>query len=526
MAETKTAIKNPATGETLGSSVMHTVEEVKTRIATARLAQTAWGKLPVKERVKRMRPIKRYIIENADNLVETIARNNGKVRIDALATEVIPAAMAMNYYLKKSPRFLRDRRNHTGNILLMNKRSKVVRVPYGVVGIISPWNYPYAIAFSEVIMALIAGNAVVLKTASETQGVGLALKETIAAADLPPGIFQYVNLPGRLAGDALLENGVDKLFFTGSVAVGKYLMKKASETLTPLSLELGGNDPMLVCEDADLDRAVGGAIWAGFSNAGQSCGGVERVYVHQAVYDVFLQKLTERVQNLRVGYDSDFQTDIGAMTTEKQMKTVQEHINNALQQGARIAAQSAASVDQQLRQFLPATVLCDVNHNMTVMREESFGPVMGLMKVQSMEEAVQLANDSNLGLTASVWSKKRRKGEAFAKKIRAGVVTVNDHLMSHGLPETAWGGFKQSGIGRTHGKLGFDEMTQPQTIVHDILPGVKKNLWWHPYSPKLYEGLKGILMFLYGRSLAQRIHGKSKLFSIFPRMFTINRKRL
>ena len=196
-------------------------------------------------------------------------------------------------------------------------------MPFGVVGIISPWNYPFAIPFSEVIMALLAGNAVILKAATETQVVGHTLRECIEAAGLPDGVFTYLNLPGSVAGDAFLESGVDKLFFTGSVPVGKYLMKKASETLTPVSLELGGNDPMIVCDDADLKRAAAGAVWAGLQNAGQSCGGVERIYVDRKIYFPFLALLKEAVEKLRVGYDTDHTMDIGAMTTRRQMDTVQ-----------------------------------------------------------------------------------------------------------------------------------------------------------------------------------------------------------
>jgi succinate-semialdehyde dehydrogenase/glutarate-semialdehyde dehydrogenase len=396
-------------------------------------------------------------------------------------------------------------------------------VPWGVVGIISPWNYPFAIPFSEVVMGLLAGNAVVLKVASQTQIVGRALERCFLSAGLPEGIFAYVNLPGHLAGTALLEAGINKIFFTGSTAVGKQLMAKAAETLTPLCLELGGNDPMLVCPDADLERAAGGAVWAGMQNCGQTCAGVERIYVHQDVYQPFLDLLAEKVRARRVGPDTDHRVDLGAMTTPQQMEKVRRHVRDALERGATIYAQSACPQDSP-GHFLPAMVLTGVDHSMPLMREETFGPVVGVMQVADVDEAVRLANDGELGLTASVWSRNRKAARKLAARLQAGVVTINDHLISHGLPETPWGGFKQSGLGRTHGALGFAEMTQPQCLVDDFMPGVKRNLWWHPHSPDVYAGIKGILHFLYGPRLCDRLAGVWRLAKFFPRMFTRDRR--
>lgn len=523
MSEIQTANQtkaiNPATGEVLGYSPLHSVEDLQNAIQKAREAQKDWAALPVKKRVKYIKSIRAYIVQNADKLSEIISKDNGKLRVDALAAEVVPAAMAVAYYCKKAEKFLNDRKLAAGNIILSFKRSKVVRAPFGVIGIISPWNYPFAIPFYQVIMGLLAGNAVILKTASETQMVGLALKESIEAAGLPDGVFTYLNMPGRVAGSAFLESGIDKLFLTGSVDVGKIIMAKAAETLTPICLELGGNDAMIVCEDADLYRAAGGAVWAGFSNAGQSCGGVERIYVHESVYESFLEILKEKVENLKVGYDAGYKMDMGSMTTKKQLEAVNKHIEQAVSMGAAVYAQSKTPENPDLHNFIPATVLTNVNHDMDVMRHESFGPVVGVMKVKNMEEAVELANDSYLGLTGSVWSKNRKKAEKIGRQIKAGSITINDHLMSHGLAETSWGGFKESGIGRSHGELGFNEMTQPQMIVKDIMPGVKKDLWWQPYNEAIYRGIKGIIDMLYGNKISRKLSGTARLIKIIPRMF-------
>jgi succinate-semialdehyde dehydrogenase/glutarate-semialdehyde dehydrogenase len=518
MAEAYTEMVSPADGRKLGRSPLDDAEAARAAIARARQAQPAWAELGVAERRRMLRPVRDYLVDNADELAAAISADNGKTRVDALATEVVPAAMALAYYLKKARSFLRPRWLMPGNLFMANKVSRLQRVPYGVVGIVSPWNYPFAIPFSEVVMALLAGNAVVLKVATQTQLVGRKLEEAFVSAGLPAGVFSHLNLPGRQAGEALLgQEGVDKLFFTGSVTVGKQLMAQAAETLTPVSLELGGNDPMLVCPDADLERAAAGAVWAGLSNCGQSCGGVERVYVHAAVYERFLEILRRRVEALRIGPDADHRVDLGAMTTTKQMATVREHLDEALSRGARVLAQAPAPAGAG--NFLPATVLVDVDHEMLVMREETFGPVLAVMQVYSMDEAVALANDSHLGLTASVWSTRRRKAWALAGQLMAGAVTINDHLMSHGLAETPWGGFKQSGIGRTHGRLGFDEMTQPRVVVDDLTPGLRKNIWWHPHGPEVYAGLRGILEALYAKGGSRRWQGLKRVAGLLPRGF-------
>jgi len=516
-----TVCTNPATGDVIAMYPTHTIEDVKTAVRNARLAQPAWQALPLKKKVAYVKKFAEYIQKNSARLAEIISQDNGKTIFDAMFAEVGPATLATSYYCNHAAKFLKDRKLGMGNIMLMNKRSRIVRVPYGVVGIISPWNYPFAIPFSEVVMGLLAGNAVILKAASETQVVGHALKECVEYAGLPEHVFTYINMPGRKAGDAFIDAGVDKLFFTGSVPVGKYLMKKASERLTPLVLELGGNDAMIVCDDADLYRAACGAVWAGMQNSGQSCGGVERIYVDKKVYHKFLAILKERVEGLRVGDGKYLTSDIGAMTTRKQMMTVQEHIDDALAKGAKIFAQSKCPQNCK-GNFMPCTVLTDVNHTMLTMKDETFGPVVGVMAVDSMEEAIKLANDSNLGLTCSVWSKNRKKAVQIGRRVMAGAVMINDHLMSHGLAETPWGGFKESGIGRTHGDIGFAEMTQPQVVVNDFLsaaPFVRRQFWWQPFEKLQYDGMKGLIDLFHGKGFWERFIGFNKLIHAFYRSF-------
>jgi len=510
---------NKATGEETGSTKVDGVEEFKIVIEKAKAAQKEWELVPVSKRAAIIKKLSYIICERSDELAKTISEDNGKTRVDAIITEILPTAMSASYYAKKAKKFLKTRYLKPGSILLANKISRIKRVPFGVIGIISPWNYPFAIPFSEVVMGLLAGNSVILKTAAETQMVGNILKEVFEEAGLPEYVFNYVNMPGKIAGDAFLENGIDKLFFTGSVPVGKYLMGKAAETLTPVSLELGGNDAALVCPDSDIKRTVDGIIWAGFQNAGQSCGGVERVYVHEDIYDDFLEDLKTKVEKLRVGYDENFNVDIGVMTTERQVATVKRHIDEAIEKGAVLFAKSECADEKKWKNLLCPCVLTNVDHQMLVMKEESFGPVIGVMKVKDMDEAIFYANDSSLGLSASVWSSNRKNAIRIASKIKAGAVCINDHLMSHGLAETPWGGFKESGIGRTHGEIGFAEMTEPQVIVNDIMPLVKRDMWWHPHSKKVYDGIKGILDLLYGKGIKKRISGLYRMILLFPRTF-------
>jgi len=509
---------NPATGEEIGQTGENPVEELSQAVQRAKLAQEIWEKKSFTERKGHLLKIRDYLASHADELSEIISKDSGKTRVDAISTEVLASAMAITYYAKNGAKVLRRKKLSGGSILTINKRSYVDRVPYGVIGIISPWNYPFAIPFHEVSMALIAGNAVILKTATQTLEVGKALTACIDAAELPQGLFQFVNIPGKIAGDAFIESGIDKLFFTGSVPVGKQLMKKASEKLLPISLELGGNDPMIVCKDANLYRAVSGAIWAGYSNAGQSCAGVERVYVDEKIYPQFVSLLKQKLNQMQVGADTSFNVAVGSLTTENQLHTVQRHVADAESKGASVY--KADTVQKEAHGlFHPLTVIENATTQMDVQREETFGPVVTVTKFSTLDEAITMANDSSLGLTASVWTTDKKLAHQIASKLEVGSVMINDHLMSHGLAETPWGGWKESGYGRTHGYLGLEAMTQPRVVIDDWLPGLQKNMWWHPHSKQVYEGLKGGIHFLYSKNISLRLSGAVNLVKVFLRSF-------
>lgn len=515
---------NPATGESLGSVPVQSVAEVHAIIDRARTAQRQWAAVPAKQRARRIRRCVDYLVAHADAVCQGISRETGKPRMDALVAEVVPATMAVDYYCRMVPRWLRPERPTPSTLIYSNKSCRVWRVPIGVVGIVAPWNYPLAIPMQEILLGLLAGNAVVFKGAPETVFVSRAIAEIIGAAGLPADIFHAVEILPEQTSEAFFEGGIDKLFFTGSVRVGKLLMAQAAHTLTPVSLELGGNDPMLVCPDANIERTVNGLVWAGFTNSGQTCAAVERVYVHAEIYDAFLASLKPAVEALRVGPDTDFSVDVGSLCVDRQAVSVRDKLADALSRGARIAAQAPLPANLPAGcPYVAPTVLVDVTPEMALMRDEIFGPVVGVMKVPSMAEAVELANRSIYGLTASVWSSDTNAAVGLARQLRAGVVTINDHTMTHGMPELPWGGPGASGIGRSHGKSGFEEMTQPQAVVVERLSGRPRHYHWHPYDEKTYRQILAAHIFFYGRGLFRRLAAGISALNLLRRLFRRNR---
>jgi len=497
-----TISRNPATLQEIGRTRHTDLARFPEIFASARAAQAHWKETSFDERKKHIMKMRRYILDHADELAQIVSSENGKSRVDALATEVIPCAMAATWYAKKAKSHLKPKKLSASSLLFFNKKNMLIRVPLGVVGIISPWNYPLSIPFGEVVMGLMAGNAILLKTAAVTTLVGKAIEKIVEAGELPAGLFHLIVGSGSAVSRGFFENKIDKIFFTGSVPTGKTLMAEAAKTLTPLSLELGGKDPMIILEDADLERAANGAAWAGYQNAGQSCGGIERIYVQETVYDRFLSLLADKTISIRHGADSDFNVDMGSMTTADQLETVSRQVSAAVKSGAKIVAQSHAAANQK-GYFYPATLMTDVNHSMELMREETFGPVLPVMKFHTIEDAVRMANDSSMALTSSIWTKDVSRGRKIAERIEAGVTTINDHLYTHGQSETPWGGWKDSGLGRTHSELGLHEMTHPKLVNWDTLPFAKRNIWWYPFSKNTYAALKAALYFNYPRSIGE-----------------------
>jgi succinate-semialdehyde dehydrogenase/glutarate-semialdehyde dehydrogenase len=523
--KTREPLYNPATGEIITNIQEDSLENFKEMLFYARKVQKEWATLPLKQRAGYIRRLGQVVLSKMDEIAHVIAQCTGKTRMDALSTEVVPAVIASNYYARAAQRFLKKQKVKRSSLLFFHKHAYLQHEPYGVIGIISPWNYPFGIPFHEVVMAIMAGNAVILKVATQVQPVGDLLKELVTESGLPEGLFRLVHIPGTTAGKIFIEEGLDKIFFTGSTEAGKKLMAKAAEKLIPLCLELGGKDAMIVLRDANLKRAALGAIWAGLSNAGQSCGSVERLYVEDAIYDDFLGYLKSEISKLRLGVDKDHNVDIGALTSQQQLAKIKEQVKKAIEQGANAYSASFNRMNEasitKSGLFHPLMILEKVTGEMELMQEETFGPVLAVEKVKDINEAIEKANHCLYGLTASIWTNDYKQAQLIANQLEAGVVTINDHLMSHGMPETPWGGYKQSGFGRTHGQAGFEEMTRLKVVVKEHLPFLIRNLWWHPHNLIVYNGLKAAVGFFYRPGLRGKLQGLRSIFKLMLERFRV-----
>jgi succinate-semialdehyde dehydrogenase/glutarate-semialdehyde dehydrogenase len=414
--------------------------------------------------------------------------------------ELLPTVDALHWCAKAGPKILADEKVRMSQAFLMSKKGRFTYEPIGVVGVIAPWNYPWSIPFGEVAIALMAGNGVVLKPASLTPLLGEAIRRVFEKGGLPEGLIRVVH-GGGAVGDALAKSSVGKVFFTGSVEVGRKVGEVCAQRLKGSVLELGGKDPMIVCADADLGNAVSGAVWGGFANAGQTCSGIERVYVEREIADRFVEGVAEEARRLRLGDPLQWETEIGPMTAASQYEIVVDLIEDAVASGATKLCGGPTEVAGLSGKFIAPTVLTGVTHEMRIMREEVFGPVLPIVVVEDDQEAIELANDSEFGLGASVWTKDRQKGERIARRIESGMVWVNDHSFSHGACQCAWGGVKNSGVGRSHSKFGFYECVNIKMNAWE--PGLTRDFWWHPYDRDLGEAVRASAKLLYGKGAAR-----------------------
>jgi acyl-CoA reductase-like NAD-dependent aldehyde dehydrogenase len=487
---------NPATGELVGSVATITPDQVQGVVDDVARVQPAWAELTPKDRAAYMRRAADALLDEIDEIAELLVNEQGKPRAEAYTMELLPTVDALHWCAKAGPKILADEKVRMSQAFLASKKSRFTYEPIGVVGVIAPWNYPWSIPFGEVAIALMAGNGVVLKPASLTPLLGEAIRRVFEKGGLPEGLLRVVH-GGGAVGDALTRSSVGKVFFTGSVEVGRKVGQVCAEQLKGSVLELGGKDPMIVCADADLDKAISGAVWGGFANAGQTCSGIERVYVVREVADRFVEGATREAAALRLGDPLEWETEIGPMTSEGQYEIVVDLIEDAVAAGATKLCGGPTEVAGLSGRFVAPTVLTGVTHEMRIMREEVFGPVLPIVVVDSEQEAIELANDSEFGLGASVWTKDRQKGARIARRIESGMVWVNDHSFSHGACQCAWGGVKDSGVGRSHSKFGFYECVNVK--MNSWEPGLTRDFWWHPYDRTLGEAVRASAKLLYGK---------------------------
>jgi acyl-CoA reductase-like NAD-dependent aldehyde dehydrogenase len=479
---------DPASGDEIGSAPAMMPEDVARAVGRAREAQSDWADLSFRDRGSVIMKARQILLSELDEIALLISRETGKPVAEAIAMELVPTLDLMQYFAHKTSSLLKSRSITVAQYWIMGRSSYEAYKPLGVIGVISPWNFPWATPLAEVVMALMAGNAVVLKPSELTPLTGLKIKELFDRADLAAGLLQVVTGDGSI-GAALVGSGVDKIMFTGSVATGRRVAEAAAQDLTPVVLELGGKDPMVVLHDADLRNAARGAVWAAFANSGQCCASVERCYVHESIAEPFTEAVVAETRRLNQAIGTDENCDVGSMTSERQLRIVERHLKDATAKGAK-ALTGGERVAGASGSFFPPTVLTNVNHKMDVMREETFGPVLPIMTFKTEEEAIRLANDSIYGLTASVWTRDIGHGKRLAEQIEAGTVLVNDALYVHAVGQTPWGGVKQSGYGRTHGRAGLLELVNAQHIHVNRLWFIP-DLWWFSYTPQAGQLFRG-----------------------------------
>jgi acyl-CoA reductase-like NAD-dependent aldehyde dehydrogenase len=494
-------VESPTEGRPFARTSLLNAAQAGEAIEAALKAFPAWSRSGIRVRCRALRRLREALVAEADEIARLVEREQGKPAAEAHAAEILPSLEALKHLATHAEDLLRDDPVEGQVLLLAHKEAAVVYEPHGVVLAITPWNYPFGIPLPVVAAALVAGNTVVLKPAPSTTLVGLRIGALARRAGLPEGVVNVIAVDDALAPALVADPRLGKIVFTGSVATGKKVMAAAANNLTPVVLELGGKDPAIVCRDADLERAAQGIVWGAFMNAGQTCASVERVYVERDVAEPFLARVVEETARLRLRTAVGAPGEIGPLSLERQRKIVEEHVEDARRKGARVLTGGEAVPGPGF--FYAPTVLSDVDHSMVVMREETFGPVLPVMTVDSIDEAIRLANDSNYGLTATAWTRSRETARRLQRELQAGVVTINDGLSSFGEPAAPWGGVKRSGIGRTHGLIGLREMVRPKYVSFD--GGRTPELWWYPYDERYERLLSTANTALHARSPWRRL---------------------
>ncbi len=489
-------VENPATGVVIGSVPRMDAGRVAELARRGREVQPAWAELGFEGRARVLRRAQRWMLDNAERIIAVVVSESGKTHEDAQLADFGYTVSALGFWAKEAPRYLADERVPSwNNPIAAGKRLIVRYAPLGLVGVIGPWNYPITNNFGDCIPALAAGNSVILKPSEVTPLSSLLMEQMMLECGLPEGVLQIATGDG--ATGAALIGQVDCVMFTGSSRTGKAVMRAAADALIPCYLELGGKDPMIVCADADIERAANAAAFYSMNNAGQVCISIERVYVEEPVYERFVQLVAENVRGLRQGEPAGPGTvDVGAVTFPPQLRIVQEHVADAVGKGARVLVGGTARAEHG--HFFEPTVLVDVDHSMKIMREETFGPTLPIMKVSDTEQALRLANDSEYGLQASVWTRDIERGEALARRLEAGVVCVNDAQINYTALNLPMGGWKASGLGTRHGAGGIRKYCKTQSLLI-TRRALKREPFMFPYRARRTRMLRHFFELLYGR---------------------------
>jgi len=496
---TRLALRSPVDLEPIGEIECASADDVLAAVERARKAQSAWAELSFRERARYVYRFMDRFFERQDEILDIVHKETGKARSEAIAMEIFSPMAAAAYYAKRAEKFLKPRKRRVAGLVGLAKQLRVAYVPLGVCGIITPWNGPVALAVNPVVQALMAGNAVILKPSEVTPFSSQLVADIFREAGLPENVLQVVVGDGR-TGAALIESGVDKISFTGSAATGKKGAAACGERLIPCTLELGGKDAMIVCSDADIDRAVNGALIGSCMNTGQYCCGTERIYVVEEHYEEFVGKVVDKAKDLRQGSEGEY--DVGALFWDKQIEIVESHVDDARARGAKVLVGGRRNPDLKGLYYEP-TVIVDVDHDMAIMRDETFGPVISIMRVADETEALQFANDSHYGLNGNVWTRDKDKGFEMAKQLQTGGVCVNDMALTYGVPEAPFGGRKDSGVGQVNGKKGIRGYTHELPVLIDRRGG-KEVQGGYPYSRKAEDGMLKFAKLLYSSPTLRR----------------------
>ena len=492
---------NPATGETVAQLERTHPARLPEILERARAAQREWARVSIAERCGRLNALREKIMASRAMLADTVVSESGKPRAEALFADIFVALDTAKYFAKNAERLLREERVPHHNLAAKAKSGKLVYEPLGVIGIISSWNYPLAIPLGQIIPAVVAGNAVICKTSDFTPRCGAMIERLFADARFPPDLVSVVQGGGEV-GQALIDSGPDKVVFTGSVETGRRVAEACGKKLIPTILELGGKDAMIVLADANLDVAASAAVWGSYTNCGQVCLSVERLFVEEAVSEKFVELCVAKTRKLWLGAGSDPETDVGPLIRTRYVQRMKDLIEDAVSLGARVLCGGNARPELGPNFFEP-TVIVDVDARMRLFQEETFGPILAIQTVRDAEMAVARANNSPFALSASVWTRDAARGERIARELRAGAVMINDVISYFAIAEAPHGGHGASGWGSTHGRAGLLEMVRAKYVDTDRLPGREKP-WWYRYGAKVERAAEDFLQVEFGSGVVRR----------------------